>query len=560
MRLKTTILTVALSLSVLSANAADAIQFENPQFETGGIVTIKASAPDYAGEQITLRAYKQDDSLDYTDFVALEQQEIATDGSVEMIFSIPVQKEGVSTNGTYTVEYNVADGTRKKALEFEYVNFEFMLGQLRLAQTADEVTLLFDPQNAVNREALSVMGFDMSGYDKLTQQEQTAAARDFVSISDMANDSLAQLINNYSKATGVSLLNKSLVAEGLAFVNPACEGIEYAKETDEFKKWVAGAITVHLPTTVANVDSIYAECKNVYSITTCLASKIGDIISEKTADFGFDKSSSWSKYSSMSDINRGMVHDIMATRFTSVTYSYAMVVSAFESAVDELAISINNGGYAGGGGGGRPSGGVSGGASGGAVTSSIHMDSSLVKEYYSDISGYEWAREAIHALSDKNILSGYGDKTFLPEKNMTREEFVKILVLATGVYDSAAQCSFDDVAEDSWYYPYIASAVKAGLVNGVSQDRFGVGSVITRQDMAVMICRGASIKGISFTNNGASVSFTDADNISDYALESVTALCRAGIIDGMGDGSFAPTGSLTRAQAAKVTYQCYFNN
>lgn len=559
MRLKTTILTAVLSLSVVCANAASAIQFENPGFETGGVVTIKANAPDYAGEQITLRAYKQDDSLDYTDFVALEQQEIAPDGSAQMAFTIPVQKNGVSTNGTYIVEYNVADGTKKKALEFEYVNFEFLLDQLRLVTTADEVTTLFDPENTVNREALSVMGFDMSLYDKLTPAEQASVAADFITISDLAANSVTQLIGNYGKAVGVALLNKPLVAEGLACINPVCDSTEYAKETDEFKKWAVGAINAQLPVTVTTIDSAYAQCKDVYTITNCLASKIGSIVSSKAADFGFDKSSRWGQYSSMSDINRGMVHDIMATRFTSVTYSYAMVVSAFESAVDEVANSIDNGGYAGGGGG-RPSGGVSGGASGGAVTSSIHMDSSLVKEYYSDISGYEWAREAIHALSDKNILSGYGDKTFLPEKNMTREEFVKILVLATGVYDSSAQCSFDDVAKDEWYYPYIASAVKAGLVNGVDDNRFGVGSVITRQDMSVMICRGASIKGISFTNNGASVSFTDADNISDYALESVTALCNAGIIDGMGDGSFAPTGSLTRAQAAKVTYQCYFNN
>ena len=66
--------------------------------------------------------------------------------------------------------------------------------------------------------------------------------------------------------------------------------------------------------------------------------------------------------------------------------------------------------------------------------------------------------------------------------------------------------------------------------------------------------------GISFANSDASVAFTDADSISDYAMASVTALCNAGIIDGMGDGSFAPTGSLTRAQAAKVTYRCYFDN
>ena len=441
----------------------------------------------------------------------------------------------------------------------QYINFEFLLEQLRLVQTAEEVKTLFDSQNTVNREALSVMGFDMSLYDKLTPAGQTSAAGDFITMSDLAVDSVTQFISNYGKAVGVALLNKSLIADGLACTNPVYEGTEYAKETDEFKKWVAGAITAQLPVTVASIDSAYAQCKDVYSITTCLASKIGGIISSKTADFGFDKSSRWSQYSNMSDINRGMVHDIMATRFTAATDSYAMVVSAFESAVAEVASFTSNSGGNTGGGGGRSSG-VSGDSKTGVTTSSIQLDSSLVKEYYSDISGYDWAREAIHALSDKNILSGYGDKTFLPGKNMTREEFVKVLVLATGVYDSAAMCSFDDVAKDEWYYQYIASAVKAGLVNGVSKDSFGVGSVITRQDMAVMICRGADIKGISLADSGAQLAFTDADSISDYALPSVTALCNAGIIDGMGDGSFAPAGSLTRAQAAKVIYQCYFSN
>ena len=50
------------------------------------------------------------------------------------------------------------------------------------------------------------------------------------------------------------------------------------------------------------------------------------------------------------------------------------------------------------------------------------------------------------------------------------------------------------------------------------------------------------------------VTFTDESEISDYAKEAVSYLASAGIINGMGDGTFAPAGTVTRAQAAKVVY------
>ena len=49
--------------------------------------------------------------------------------------------------------------------------------------------------------------------------------------------------------------------------------------------------------------------------------------------------------------------------------------------------------------------------------------------------------------------------------------------------------------------------------------------------------------------------FTDADKIDQMNTEAVTVLSEMGIIAGMGDGTFAPQGTLTRAQAAKII--CY---
>ena len=48
--------------------------------------------------------------------------------------------------------------------------------------------------------------------------------------------------------------------------------------------------------------------------------------------------------------------------------------------------------------------------------------------------------------------------------------------------------------------------------------------------------------------------FTDAGAISSYAKEAVAVLCDIGVLNGMGDGCFAPRGPVTRAQAAKAVY------
>ena len=47
----------------------------------------------------------------------------------------------------------------------------------------------------------------------------------------------------------------------------------------------------------------------------------------------------------------------------------------------------------------------------------------------------------------------------------------------------------EDVKEDAWYY----IAQNLGVVQGIGDNKFGIGSNITRQDMAVMAYRAAQI-------------------------------------------------------------------
>ena len=96
----------------------------------------------------------------------------------------------------------------------------------------------------------------------------------------------------------------------------------------------------------------------------------------------------------------------------------------------------------------------------------ILMNVQINKEIFDDLLSVEWARVAIEALYNNGIINGVGDNKFAPMNNIKREEFVKIVVIAFGVYDKTLKSDFADTNPDEWYSAYIASAKKAGIVNG----------------------------------------------------------------------------------------------
>ena len=172
---------------------------------------------------------------------------------------------------------------------------------------------------------------------------------------------------------------------------------------------------------------------------------------------------------------------------------------------------------------------------------------------FTDLGTAEWARESIMNLAKRGVISGRSDSIFDPDGLVTREEYAKILVLAFGLTADGAECDkFWDVSPTDWYYEYVAIASARGIVNGLDNGSFGVGSTITRQDMAVMTYRAAMATGKAFNYISEPIAFNDAGSIATYAQEAVTVMQRAGIINGMGGDLFAPNGTATRAQAAKI--------
>ena len=169
-------------------------------------------------------------------------------------------------------------------------------------------------------------------------------------------------------------------------------------------------------------------------------------------------------------------------------------------------------------------------------------------DVFTDLAGFEWAKEAIGLLSEKEILGGVGGGKFAPSANLTREQAAKLIVLAFDLESTMKTNKFSDCDIEQWYYPYVTAASANGIVKGMTRTEFGVGSYVTRQDMAVMLDRALMLKGLA--SGSTAHGLTDMDSVDDYAKDSVTTLAAMGIINGMEDGSFCPHNQITRAEAA----------
>ena len=175
---------------------------------------------------------------------------------------------------------------------------------------------------------------------------------------------------------------------------------------------------------------------------------------------------------------------------------------------------------------------------------------------FTDMAGYDWAQQAVSVLAMKNIVSGRGDGTFDPGGQITRAEYAQMLINAIGKSSDYADTTFNDVPTDAGFYHNVAVAAQLGIVSGYGDGNFGPYDLITREQMALMTQKAAIVMNKSL--NGAAVAaFSDDADIADWAKAAVYDLANVGIINGMGDGTFAPKANATRAQAAVIIYSAF---
>ena len=181
------------------------------------------------------------------------------------------------------------------------------------------------------------------------------------------------------------------------------------------------------------------------------------------------------------------------------------------------------------------------------VPEEVEMGNTEFKEL-----GAHWATPAVKVLAANKYVQGMGDGTYMPEKNVTRAEFVTMAVNVLKLEEKAYEGGISDVAKEQWFANSIAIAKENGLLPDAlfTDGAFSPDSDITREDASLIIAKVAEAFGAKATK--MALSFTDNDAISDYALEGVTMAYNFGLLAGYPDGSFGPKKTLTRAEASEL--------
>lgn len=168
---------------------------------------------------------------------------------------------------------------------------------------------------------------------------------------------------------------------------------------------------------------------------------------------------------------------------------------------------------------------------------------------------YDWARDAIEALSVKGIIKGTGDNIFEPSENITRADFILLLMRALDLKAEVTE-NFSDTNSDDYYYNALGIAKKLGIATGTGGNSFNPGDEISRQDMMVLCTRALQISGRLSTTPDAAVleKFRDKDNLAEYASNAVSLMVQSGIIVG-NDETLNPLSNATRAETAVIIYR-----
>lgn len=177
---------------------------------------------------------------------------------------------------------------------------------------------------------------------------------------------------------------------------------------------------------------------------------------------------------------------------------------------------------------------------------------------FSDIQNH-WANSFISALLTRSIVSGFPNGTFRPDQVMTRAEFAAILQKAFSRPKIRQYTGFDDVKASFWGAGAILNAFETGFLSGFPNKRFLPQENVTRVQVLVSLVNGLkipSIVGVDASILSLSDFYKDTLQIPAYATDAITVATFANMVVNYPDVKiFNPNRGATRGEVAAFIYQ-----
>ena len=170
--------------------------------------------------------------------------------------------------------------------------------------------------------------------------------------------------------------------------------------------------------------------------------------------------------------------------------------------------------------------------------------------HLTDVSKDAWYHAAVDYAVEHGIMEGMSDTTFSPNTEVTRAQAVQILYNLEGQPTVDGDNEFTDVS--GWYEAAVTWAAQTGVATGYGDGTFQPGDNITRQEFAQMLYNYAKYKGYDLSAEGDLSQFPDSGSVADWAEAAMRWANGNELINGHDDGTIDAAGTAIRAQAASI--------
>ena len=169
---------------------------------------------------------------------------------------------------------------------------------------------------------------------------------------------------------------------------------------------------------------------------------------------------------------------------------------------------------------------------------------------FSDINSTQWWYDDVVAAANNGYIHGRGNGVFDPTGEITRAEFATMIANAMNYEDKPeSPAAFTDV-NGHWAEDAINFCAENGIIDGYADCSFRPDQTITRQEVAAILARAFDL--VEESNE----KYTDDNLIPEWSRDYVYLAKGSELMNGDAKGTFRPTDTLIRAEAATILMNC----
>ena len=177
---------------------------------------------------------------------------------------------------------------------------------------------------------------------------------------------------------------------------------------------------------------------------------------------------------------------------------------------------------------------------------------------FEDVFKGQWYYEYVDQAYQLGLMTGATETLFKPTVSMNRGMVAIVLHRMEGAEEVAYAPIFPDVYDKQYFTTAVMWAKQTGIITGYNNGTFMPLKEVTREEMATMIQRFAKYKGLDVASSKDITYFQDYADISTYAKAPIQWCVENGVLSGKFEGTKVdPLGTATRAECAKMLVQAY---